>query len=116
MSATILNEKNIDMDYVTRQGIKVANSTSGTSNEVTNNFAGDVNQTQKRLQDVTMENFMNGLAVWEEKFGNWTDIIVNAIKHIKKCAFICSSNHTNIGLPSKSLLIILNESSILDSP
>ena len=28
-------------------------------------------------------------------------IIVNAIKHIKKCAFICSSFLTYIGLPSK---------------
>ena len=43
-------------------------------------------------------------------------IIVKAIKHIRKCAFICSSVHTYIGLPSKSLLIILKESSILDSP
>ena len=43
-------------------------------------------------------------------------IIVKAIKHIKKWAFICSSVHTYIGLPSKSLFIILNESSILDNP
>ena len=43
-------------------------------------------------------------------------IIVSAIKQIRKCAFICSSVHTYIGLPSKSLFIILKESSILDKP
>ena len=43
-------------------------------------------------------------------------IIVSAIKQIRKCAFICSSVHTYIGLPSKSLFIILKESSILDNP
>lgn len=43
-------------------------------------------------------------------------IIVSAIKQIRKCAFIYSSVHTYIGLPSKSLFIILKESSILDNP
>ena len=43
-------------------------------------------------------------------------IIVNAIKHIRKCTFICSLVHTYTGLSSKSLFIIQKESSILDNP
>ena len=38
------------------------------------------------------------------------------MKQIRKCAFICSSIHTYTGLHSKSLFIILKESSILDNP
>jgi hypothetical protein len=45
-------------------------------------FSGDKNQTQKTLQNVTMENLMNELSVWYERFGNWADLIIDAIKGI----------------------------------
>ena len=48
----------------------------------TQDFQEDKNQTNKKLQDVTMENLMNELAVANEWMGNWTEVIVTAIDAI----------------------------------
>lgn len=50
------------------------------ANLATQDFTSDKNQTQTTLQDITLENFMNELAVGKQGLGHWTDIIVTAIK------------------------------------
>lgn len=45
-------------------------------------FSGDKNQTQKTLQNITLENLMNELSVWYERFGNWAELIIDAIKGV----------------------------------
>lgn len=52
------------------------------ANKATQNYANDKNQTKTTLQDVTLENLMNELAVGKQGLGHWTDIIVDAIKAI----------------------------------
>lgn len=65
----------------------IANNTSLTpaqisaySNQATNTFASGQNQTVEELQSVTLENFMNELAVIYEKLGLTGPIIVGAIE------------------------------------
>lgn len=65
----------------------IANNTSLTpaqisaySNQATNTFASGQNQTVEELQSVTLENFMNELAVIYEKLGLTGPIIVSAIE------------------------------------
>lgn len=48
----------------------------------TNDFANDKNQTQEKLQNITVENLMNELAVVNEWLGNWAGVIETAIKGI----------------------------------
>lgn len=67
----------------------IANNTSLTpaqlsaySNQATNTFASGQNQTVEELQSVTLENFMNELAVIYEKLGLTGPIIVGAIEGI----------------------------------
>lgn len=48
----------------------------------TNDFANDKNQTQEQLQNITVENLMNELAVINEWLGNWAGVIETAIKGI----------------------------------
>ena len=52
------------------------------SNRASNSYANDINQTQTQLQNITLENFMNELAVGKQGLGHWTDVIVTAIKGI----------------------------------
>lgn len=52
------------------------------SNQATSDFANDKNQTQKQLQELTMENISTEFAILGEKFGYWGDIIWQAIKGI----------------------------------
>lgn len=53
------------------------------SNIATNNYRNDVNQTNRTLQDITVENFMNELSVVNEWMGHWTDVAVTALNGIK---------------------------------
>lgn len=68
----------------------IANNTSLTpaqisaySNQATNTFASGQNQTVEELQSVTLENFMNELAVIYEKLGLTGPIIVGAIEGLR---------------------------------
>lgn len=68
-------------------GTGIANATDMTEEELANyannalnQYKNDENQTQKTLQNVTLENLMNELSVEYEKLGNWGDIIASAIK------------------------------------
>lgn len=48
----------------------------------TNDFANDKNQTNKKLQEITVENLMNELSVINDWLGNWAGVIETAIKGI----------------------------------
>ena len=45
-------------------------------------FVNNKNQTNKTLQDTTVENLANELALGEEWMGHWTDVIVKAIEAV----------------------------------
>lgn len=47
-----------------------------------NDFRNNKNQTNQTLQDITVENLANELAVGEEWMGHWTDVIVKAIQSV----------------------------------
>lgn len=51
--------------------------------QATNEFSSGDNQTNKTLQNITVENLANELAVGEEWMGHWTDLITTAIDGIK---------------------------------
>ena len=51
-------------------------------NAVEQSFTNDENQTQEKLQNITVENLMNELAVVNEWLGNWAGVIETAIKGI----------------------------------
>ena len=82
LTNAILNERNINMDEVTRAGLQVAANTNSAAERASQNYANDQNQTQTTLQDITLENFMNELAVGKQGLGHWTSVIVDAIKAI----------------------------------
>lgn len=48
----------------------------------TNAFTNDQNQTNKKLQDITVENLANEFAFFNEWLGNWAGVIETAIKGI----------------------------------
>jgi hypothetical protein len=50
---------------------------------VTDEYTSGTNQTNQTLQNITVENFMTKLAIVDEWLGNWTNVIVTAIKGIK---------------------------------
>lgn len=50
--------------------------------EATDAFTNDQNQTNEQLQNITIENFMNRLAVIKEWMGNYADVIKVAIEGI----------------------------------
>lgn len=52
------------------------------ANNKTNAFTGDENQTNKKLQDVTVENLANEFAFLDEWLGNWAQVIKKAIEGI----------------------------------
>lgn len=52
------------------------------TNAVTNAYKNDTNQTNKKLQDITVENFMNELSVVNDWLGNWAGVLETAIKGI----------------------------------
>ena len=50
--------------------------------KVTDDYTNDENQTQEKLQNITVENLMNELAVINEWLGNWAGVLETAIKGI----------------------------------
>lgn len=52
------------------------------ANLKTEQYKGGRNQTNQTLQDITVENLANELAVGEEWMGHWTDVIVKAIQAV----------------------------------
>ena len=82
LTNAILNKKNIPMDEVNAAGERTAAETNAAAERATQDYTNDKNQTNTTLQDVTLENLMNELALGKEWLGHWTDILVTAIKGI----------------------------------
>ncbi len=82
LTNAILNKKNINMDEVNAAGAKTAAETNAAAERATQDYTNDKNQTNTTLQDVTLENLMNELALGKEWLGHWTDVIVTAIKGV----------------------------------
>lgn len=70
------------IDEFVDAGNKAQESLEQYADLATSDFTNDRNQTQTALQDITLENFMNELAVGKQGLGHWTEIIVTAIKGI----------------------------------
>lgn len=76
------NVKNINPFLSSQAGYAARNGVNSAANIATESFRNDQNQTNKTLQNITLENFMNELSVINEWMGNWTNVIVNAITGI----------------------------------
>lgn len=59
-----------------------ANNLDKYANIATSNYKNDINQTNTTLQNITLENLMNELAVINEWMGNWAGVITTAIKGV----------------------------------
>lgn len=82
--ATTLNlaKNNYDMEEAERAGNETAANINTAAEQATQDYTNDKNQTNKELQNITLENLMNELSVINEWMGNWTDVIVTAIKGV----------------------------------
>ena len=79
---TTMNAKNISAYQSSQAGRRSSSGVNYAANLATSDFSSDRNQTNKTLQNITLENFMNELSVINEWMGNWTNVIVNAITGI----------------------------------
>lgn len=77
---TTTNEKNINAFLSSQAGYSASSGVTSSANLATAAFVGDQNQTNKTLQNITLENLMNELSVINEWMGNWSTFIVNAIQ------------------------------------
>ena len=73
--------KNGIQDFL-NSGNRVADQLNESADLTTENYTNDKNQTNKTLQETTLENLMNELAVVNEWMGIWSDVIVTAIKGV----------------------------------
>lgn len=79
---TEMNERNADLNAAEEAGRQTAAQTEATGNKAAQDLANDMNQTNQKLQELTMENISNEFAVLQEFMGHWYDVIVTAIKGI----------------------------------
>lgn len=79
---TTMNAKNISAYQSSQAGRRSSSGVNYTADLATSDFSSDRNQTNKTLQNITIENLMNELSVINEWMGNWSGIIVEAIKGI----------------------------------
>lgn len=79
---TTMNAKNISAYQSSQAGRRSSSGVNYAANLATSDFSSDRNQTNKTLQNITIENLMNELSVINEWMGNWTNVIVNAITGI----------------------------------
>lgn len=57
-------------------------SLNDVSNKAAKDFYSDLNQTNQKLQELTMENVSNEFAILQQFMGHWYDVIVTAIKGV----------------------------------
>lgn len=81
-ASTELNERNLNIVKAIMSGNKVGSSLNTYANIATSRFANDQNQTQKTLQEVTMENISTNVALIYEQIGYWGDVIGSLLKGI----------------------------------
>lgn len=79
---TTTNVKNINAWESSQAGYNASNGVNTAANIATSAFTNDQNQTNKTLQNITLENLMNELSVINQWMGNWTNVIVGAIQGI----------------------------------
>lgn len=91
-------------------GSGLAESTNLTQEELqklaeqaTEDLKSGKNQTQKTLQETTVENLATGLAVGKEWMGHWTDLIVTAIEGVKTAVLAFLGTKIVEGVIGKSL-------------
>lgn len=76
------NSKDIDAIQSIIAGDRAGSGVNIAANIATSAFTNDQNQTNKTLQNITLENLMNELSVVNQWMGNWTNVIVGAIQGI----------------------------------
>lgn len=76
------NSKDINAIQSIIAGDKASSGVNIAANIATSAFTNDQNQTNKTLQNITLENLMNELSVVNQWMGNWTNVIVGAIQGI----------------------------------
>ena len=76
------NEAGVDIATLIKNTNLSASQILEYANKKTNEYSSGKNQTNRKLQDITVENLMNELSVMNDYMGHWTDIIVTAIKGI----------------------------------
>lgn len=79
---TEMNERNADLNAAEEAGRQTAAQTEAIGNKAAEDLANDMNQTNQKLQELTMENISNEFATLKEFMGHWYDVIVTAIKGI----------------------------------
>lgn len=79
---TTMNAKNISAYQSSQAGRRSSSGVNYAADLATSDFSSDRNQTNKTLQNITIENLMNELSVINEWMGNWTNVIVSAIQGI----------------------------------
>lgn len=79
---TEMNERNADLNAAEEAGRQTAAQTEAKGNKAAEDLANDMNQTNQKLQELTMENISNEFATLKEFMGHWYDVIVTAIKGI----------------------------------
>lgn len=81
-SFNTINNTNADIEQAITKGNQAASAVDKNAQSKTDAFKNGKNQTNKALQDITVENFMNELSVVNEWMGNWSKVIVDAIQGI----------------------------------
>ena len=76
------NSKDINAIQSIIAGDRASSGVNIAANIATSAFTTDQNQTNKTLQNITLENLMNELSVVNQWMGNWTNVIVGAIQGI----------------------------------
>lgn len=76
------NSKDINAIQSIIAGDRASSGVNTAANIATSAFTNDQNQTNKTLQNITLENLMNELSVVNQWMGNWTNVIVGAIQGI----------------------------------
>ena len=82
MGAINSRKKGITANELVALSNKAGENLSNYNNTVNDRWTNDQNQTNKRLQDVTVENLANEFAFLNEWLGNWAGVIETAIKGI----------------------------------
>lgn len=79
---TTMNAKNISAYQSSQAGRRSSSGVNYAANLATSDFSSDRNQTNKTLQNITIENLMNELSVINGWMGNWSGVVVKAIEGI----------------------------------
>lgn len=78
-----LANSGIDMASLTNEALSITEEDlNNVAKNATNDFSNDINQTNKKLQELTMENISNEFAVLQEFMGHWYDVLTTAVKGI----------------------------------